>query len=376
MIDLFKRFLIFCSAADTTLLAQCPKSEQIKYQGIGATILFTAMLASVSGGYALFTVFGTYPMSIILGLFWGIIIFNLDRFIISSVKKSRSFSKEILQVIPRVMLAIFLAIVISKPLELRIFQQEIDEYLHYTGMEKIADLDSVYAVKTQIEFNRIDALKQETAALFELREQHYEEYKCECEGTCGTGEKGIGSECLRKELKYLKTDGEYKELKARNDTLIAGLLTDIKNLTAERDSYKKELEQNFADGLMARLNALGDLPFIPSLFIMLLLFGIETAPILVKLLSPYGPYDNLLKVCEYEFELQEIEAVNDLNQQLNTRLTIASGYEKQRIDKELEEQEASLKLVNEAHRELIREQLKVWMNEEKQKLMNTKESRA
>lgn len=373
MINRFKKFLIFCSAADASLLEQCPNSEQIKYQGIGATILFTAILAAVSGGYAFFTVFGTYPMSIALGLFWGIIIFNLDRFIISSVKKSRSFTSEILQVIPRVMLAIFLAIVISKPLELRIFQQEIDEYLHYTGMEKIAELDSVYMVKTQIEFNRIDALKAETAAFFELREQHYEEYKCECEGTCGTGEKGVGSECLRKERKYLKTDAEYKELKARNDTLIVGLLADINTLNNERDTYKKELEENFATGLMARLNALGELPFLPSLFIMLLLFGIETAPILVKLLSPYGPYDNLLKVCEYEFELQEIEAVNDLNQQLNTRLTIASGLEKQRVEKELEEHEASMKLVNEAHRELVREQLKAWMKEEKQKLVNPSE---
>lgn len=376
MINRFKQFLIFCSAADASLLEQCPNSEQIKYQGIGATILFTASLAAVSGGYALFTVFGTYPMSIALGLFWGVIIFNLDRFIISSVKKSRSFTSEILQVIPRVLLAIFLAIVISKPLELRIFQQEIDEYLHYTGMEKVAELDSVYMLKTQIEFNRIDALKAETAALFELREQHYEEYKCECEGTCGTGEKGVGSECLRKERKYLKTDAEYNELKARNDTLIAGLLADVNSLNNERDTYKKELEENFAAGLMARLNALGELPFLPSLFIMLLLFGIETAPILVKLLSPYGPYDNLLKVCEYEFELQEIEAVNDLNQQLNTRLTIASGLEKQRIEKEMEEHEASMKLVNEAHRELMREQLKAWMHEEKQKLVNPSEPKS
>lgn len=368
MLNPIRVFLVFCSAADPVLLEQCPKSEQIKYQGIGATVLFTAIIAAISAGYAFFTVFQSYPMSIILGLFWGVIIFNLDRFIISSVKKSRSFTKELMQVIPRVLLAIFLAIVISKPLELRIFKQEIDEYLHYTGMQKLAEVDSAYAASEIIEYQRVDELKAETAALFELREQYYEEYKCECEGTCGTGEKGVGSECLRKERKYLKTDTEYLDLKARNDSLITAHLAKISLLATEKEQYKKELETKFSVGLLARLEALGQLPFLPSLFIMLLLFGIETAPILVKLLSPYGPYDNLLKVREYEFELKEVEAVNELNQQLNAKLTLSAGMEKQRMELEMKQNEESILMMNEAQRELMREQLKRWIREEKSKI--------
>lgn len=368
MLERLRSFLIFCSAADPGLLQKCPKSEHIKYQGIGATVLFTALLASLSAGYAFFTVFNSYIISIVFGLFWGVIIFNLDRFIISSVKKSRSFTTELLQVIPRVMLAIFLAIVISKPLELRIFKQEIDEHLHYAGMRKLAEVDSAYAMAEAIEYERIGELKAETNALFELREQHYDDYKCECEGTCGTGQKGIGSECLRKERKYLKTDAEYQLLKAHNDSLITIHLEQIASLDLEKINYKKELEYTFSAGLLARLNALGELPFIPSLFIMLLLFGIETAPILVKLLSPYGPYDNLLKVREYEFELNEVRAVNELNQEINAKLTLSAGLEKQRIDLEMKQNEESLQMMNEAQRELMREQLKKWIREEKMKM--------
>ena len=49
---------------------------------------------------------------------------------------------------------------------------------------------------------------------------------------------------------------------------------------------------------MARINALGKLPWFPSFFIFLLFLAIETAPIIAKLLAPKGEYD-------YKFEEQE-----------------------------------------------------------------------
>ncbi len=42
---------------------------------------------------------------------------------------------------------------------------------------------------------------------------------------------------------------------------------------------------------MARVNALGKLPWLPSFFIFLLFLAIETSPIFAKLLSPKGAYD-------------------------------------------------------------------------------------
>lgn len=42
---------------------------------------------------------------------------------------------------------------------------------------------------------------------------------------------------------------------------------------------------------MARINALGELPFFTSFFIFLLFLAIETSPIIGKLLTPKGEYD-------------------------------------------------------------------------------------
>ena len=46
---------------------------------------------------------------------------------------------------------------------------------------------------------------------------------------------------------------------------------------------------------MARISALGKLPWLPSFFIFLLFLAIETAPIFAKLVSPKGEYDYKLE---------------------------------------------------------------------------------
>ena len=86
-------------------------------------------MATIAASYALFTVFDNTYIAIAFGLVWGLLIFNLDRFIVSTIKKSNSKWKEIWQATPRILLAIIIAIVIAKPLELKIFEKEIDQVL-------------------------------------------------------------------------------------------------------------------------------------------------------------------------------------------------------------------------------------------------------
>ena len=100
------RFFLFCSAADIDLLDKCPKSEVNKYAGVGATVFFTGILACFSGGYALFTAFNSLGLSIMLGIFWGSLVFNLDRFLVSTIKKSKGKLQEFAQITPRLLLAI------------------------------------------------------------------------------------------------------------------------------------------------------------------------------------------------------------------------------------------------------------------------------
>lgn len=126
---MLKRFFLLCSGVDTDIVNGCFNGEQNKYAGIGATVFFTAVMAFIAGSYALFIVFDNPYIALFFGLVWGFLIFNLDRFIVSTIKKRDSFLDEFIQASPRIVLAIIIAIVISKPLEIKIFKKEIDTVL-------------------------------------------------------------------------------------------------------------------------------------------------------------------------------------------------------------------------------------------------------
>ena len=90
--------------------------------------MFTALMASFAGGYAFFTAFDDVILSCFFGVFWGALIFNLDRYIVSSTHKGSDGSRLKIwrNALPRLVLAILLGFVISTPLELKIFESEIE----------------------------------------------------------------------------------------------------------------------------------------------------------------------------------------------------------------------------------------------------------
>jgi hypothetical protein len=186
----FTQFFWWCSGANTDILRECPNSEQNKYVGIGATVFFTGVLATLSGGYALFSVFNSVYPAIAFGIIWGLVIFNLDRFIVSTLRKEDNFWNEFKLVLPRLILALILAIVISKPLELKIFEKEI--------AQKVEEQQREFAInaqrKTEQQFNpvmdslrgEIDLYKNEIAKVAAARDSLYAAFIGEAEGTRGT----------------------------------------------------------------------------------------------------------------------------------------------------------------------------------------------
>jgi hypothetical protein len=113
---MLKKFFILCSGSDSDILEVCSNGEQNKYAGIGATVFFTAVMAFIASSYALYTVFDNPFIALGFGLIWGLLIFNLDRFIVSTIKKRDHFFDEFIQATPRIILAIIIDIVISKHL--------------------------------------------------------------------------------------------------------------------------------------------------------------------------------------------------------------------------------------------------------------------
>lgn len=102
----FQQFLMICSGGNIHLLRKTP-SEWNKYSGIGGIVLFTTVFATLSAGYAMFTVFDDLCISVGFAVLWGLMIFNLDRYIVSSIKKTGTWWNQVLIAIPRLILAAF-----------------------------------------------------------------------------------------------------------------------------------------------------------------------------------------------------------------------------------------------------------------------------
>jgi len=325
---MLKQFFIICSGSDTDILQNCSKGEQNKYAGIGATVFFTAVMAFIASSYALYTVFDNLAASIFFGFVWGLLIFNLDRYIVSTIKKSDNIVDELIQATPRIFLAIIIAIVISKPLELKIFEKEINQVL----LEQKNDL--TLANKGQIAEQYNPTIEQLNNDIKSLKEQIdtketevnalYDTYIAEAEGREGTMLLGKGPVYKEKREKHDAMLSELQQLKQENKVKIASAETQISEL---QDAYESQVITSQPiidsfDGLMARVNALGSLPWLPSLFIFLLFLAIETSPIFAKLLSPKGEYDFKLEDQETAIKTWVKQKVNERNILLQTDMSI------------------------------------------------------
>lgn len=327
------RFLWSCAGADPNLLAQSPHSDSVKFQGIGGIVLATAVLAFASGSYAFYTVFEprtgmaldrgidapTVAMATVVGLIWGLIIFNIDRFIVSSTGKGDGSERiswdEFRQAIPRLVMAILLGVCISAPLEIRILKPEIDAQLELEQNEYLTRLDALTEVRFQK--TKDELVEKMTASTERLdgRASHFEKRRheingqrrsleLEAEGQTGSGRAGRGPAWRDKKDTLDQMLAELERDRSRDAIKNVPLEEDIARWKAELESLgeaqsaagKSNLAQaRHLDGLMKRIEISHEIGGAVPIFILLLLLAIETGPIFFKMMLRKGAYDYLVE---------------------------------------------------------------------------------
>lgn len=335
-----ERFLIWSAGADPTILAkESCLTDKYKYESIGTTIVLTSIMAFFSGGYALFTVFGSIPISLSMGTAWSYIIFNLDRFFILSTNKRKSTSK--LQFFAasslRLSIAILLSLVVAKPLELRLFEQEINQELQQNKTEKLRE-----RIKNQEAELKSSLVEAEIQSLREERKQRFNEFQIavsnaiqEAEGRGVTGQVGKGGvyEDWKERENYLKQEIENIDNKIQIQQNKKDEFAKFQE--QQRKLFVQQLEEE-TGSLLDRLTTLEGLSKKDSTvgtinwFITLLFIIIETSPILVKMLSKEGVYESLLEKKEgfenskehlryiKEQEILKIEELKDFEVRVET----------------------------------------------------------
>jgi hypothetical protein len=315
------RFFWKAAGADRYILERSTYSDQMKYLCLGGIIIATGVMAGLAGGYAFYTIFEprgnaldsfkatkdivstydaidipTFIKSLVFGMIWGLIIFNIDRFIVTSTGKGDGTEeitgKELRSALPRLIMGAIIALTISKPVEIRMFKTEIDVKLHEKQMEQQA----TYKAKTDSLYGSEIANKEKEIAKFEsdisekikrhadLERQYIEEARIITVGPRALAVKAQ-MESVEAEIKQGQQNAEYLRLK-NEKTII--------EKRREKALNESEKVASGLDGLLERIKLAHEIAgWVISLFITLLFMAIELTPIFFKLMLIKGPYDYL-----------------------------------------------------------------------------------
>ncbi|MFT7120923.1 MAG: hypothetical protein ACJAZ9_001101 [Neolewinella sp.] len=324
-----KDFFLFCSGVDRTILNQAPSDEN-KYLGIGGTIFFTGILAFFSSAYALYTVFDSYILAVLFGLIWGVMIFNLDRYIVSSMKGHKGFFSKFFTALPRLTMAILLALVISKPLELKIFEKEINAELIVMQQETFKEqedrIQDRFTGRIAANEGAILSLQAEIDAKTTARDAAAAAALAEADGSGGSGVRNMGPIYRAKQATAQQAQGELEATLAAVQPQIDAKRADNNTLRTEITTETTGLERSAYGGMAARIDALDRLGsdseaiLLASLFVTLLFIAIETAPIFTKLISSASPYDHLLAEHEHVFSMSAKQTMTERANDVGNRL--------------------------------------------------------
>jgi len=255
---------------------------------------------------------------------------------------------------------------IARPLEMKIFEKEINVKMTQNLHKKIQLNDSLLARENEAQINDATAERQRLInrkdEIEDTLHRLQQAYVQEADGTGGSGQRGI------EELTHLKINA-FDEVRTQFgpevlqlERKIAAQDDILTNAKANMEQKRNEFSTSAAAsmGFLERNKALSDLSgeeasvFWSCLLISLLIILIEVGPIVSKLIMPIGPYDialakeELLQMAADENHIRADKEIRnekkkaffqrqkDMSEQLVNKLT---ELQKKNIDKELDQWE-------------------------------------
>lgn len=317
------------AGSDGYILKKSTYSDQVKYACLGGIVVATGFMAALAGGYAIYTIFEpkgsaldggahipTAIMSCIFGVIWGLIIFNIDRFIVAATGKGDGTEaitwQEFTNSLPRIIMGLVIAITISKPIEIRMFKSEIDAELHQEQLEKRKAYEIATKANYETLFNKIDSdiekiekkreqLRVSIKEKTEVRNNYQITLQEEIQGKVGSGKSGDGpaADAIRLNLEIAQK--ELDDAKLALEEFDQSNKDELTRLNTERLNLNQELQNELTknqevasglDGLLERIKLAHEIAgFWITFFITLLFVVIELTPIFFKMMLIKSPYD-------------------------------------------------------------------------------------
>ena len=366
------------AGANPAVLEGAPGSRS-RFVALGGVLLSTGGLALLSAAFAVHMALGVWwPFALVVGLFWGAVIVNLDRMLLVGMAHDSSVKRNVALAVPRVALALVLGAVIATPLTLQVFHREIDTQVvtlqaeNADSYRKSLDADARFAqlpaLKQQVAteqgvvasggrtdpalkavHDRVTTAQATYAAAVTQFQALDAQAQCELNGTCGTGQAGPGTAYQSARAAADAQSGVVTAAKADLDDAtaaasaaearsaaqakasLAGDETTLATQTAEQARLQAAFDATNRNdgGILIRLQALNRLSDTNATLkaahwmLSLLFMCIELLPVLMKVLLNFGPpsaYDRLAGLRE-----RGDLAVEEVQQQARTTIEAAQA---------------------------------------------------
>jgi hypothetical protein len=426
--DKVMKFLWRCAGADAQILQFSPYSDHIKNAGIGGVVLATSVMASLAMGFAMHTIFaspvegkvdpitggklleGKWYVTIPVSIVWGLIIFNLDRFIVSTVKgdgTEKITGKEWGAMLPRLFMAILIGLTISAPLETYIFKREIYREwklsMDQLAISKTYEIQQTENQKAKEYEDNFKVKEAQVKVQLEIWKKAYQAWEDQMQGRAGA-EIGIGPRTLalekvkneeknkldefEKELKYIENikfnnDSLIKELKDSVMLVIKsekpGFLDQLMMLERLSSEGKKvpKPDPNTGEPAMDEngkviYSEIYGSAFWPIWLVRLLFMIIEIAPVIFKFMIWKSSYDYLQENVSQILEAKQGISLDNFLDENNKSTLIRENYNARRIaevskrQNDLEKENAihAITLFAEKEREAIQKNPELFVKEE------------
>lgn len=378
---LLNEFLWICAGVNRKLVRQCP-TDYAKYAGQGGLILFTGLMAALSGGYAFHTIFKSIYLATAFGIFWGLLIFNLDRFIVNTMYSDGKHTIswfELMAGLPRIVIAIFLGIVISTPLEMKIFEDRIETQMAIDNQRRVDSVDenSQNSIRERddhsAELNKLRAERRELASKYD---EAVAEYSEEIEGI-RNGKRGEGPIARALKIKVDQLKNSLDDWDDINRDRLAYLDMRIREINDGLNGRRVETQQlGNNKGFCVRYEAFANIKKeneavrLVSIFIMLMFVIIEIAPTFFKMMVAFGPYDDLLRIESKKKKVYADEVIGKLRNELNTALTISTKTNEEKEIIELKNNKELLAKIANIQSEVLEVAIQKWREAELEKAKN------
>ena len=378
---IINEFLWNFAGVNKSLLRQCP-NEYSKYAGMGGTILCTAVMAMLSGAYAIYFVFENVYISIAFGIFWGILILNLDRYIVSTMYSDGKHSiswEEFRSAIPRLIIAIFIGVVIATPLEMKLFEERINIEIAEMESEiikhQLRDIRSLYKDdKKRIE-EEIEKINQKIEEYSQISKSSNKEWKEELTGTGTKSIRGDGPIAKKLYQSYLGDSLRLLKYKQEKEPILADLGAQLRNIT---DKEEKEMDSRNVlatqSGFCQRYEAFSRIDdnnielSIVIWFIRLLFIIIEVLPTFLRMMIARGTYDDLLQAESIYISKMANRRSEEVEEEYETEIAICTERNRVRLEAETKANEELYNAIAQAQSEVIAAAIEKWKKQELEKV--------